>query len=138
MLWEGLEGIWGHLGGFWEAFGGIWEALGGSWVAFGGIWDPLGPPQGQGIGAVKVKSRSGGATRGPNQQDTNQPDLLIPDQQLDSIPDWQTGNWRLEETGLENSRFADCKPCLAAWWPLASRGRRISVRDFQANAFLTV
>ncbi len=40
MLWEGLEGIWGHLGGFWEAFGGIWEALGGSWVAFGDIWDP--------------------------------------------------------------------------------------------------
>ena len=35
MLWEGLEGIWGHLGGFREAFGGIWEALGGSWAALG-------------------------------------------------------------------------------------------------------
>ena len=104
MLWEGLEGIWGHLGGFWEAFGGIWEALGGSWVAFGDIWDPLGHPWGR-------VTEEGRANR-PNQQDTNQPDLLIPDQQLDSIPDWQTGNWRLEETGLENSRFADCKSCL--------------------------
>ncbi len=76
MLWEGLEGIWGHLGGFWEAFGGIWEALGGSWVAFGGIWDPLGPPQGLSTGVEKVKGLSRGATRGPNQQDQQSPDLL--------------------------------------------------------------
>ena len=54
MLWEGLEGIWGHLGGFWEAFGGILEALGGSWVAFGDIWDPLGPPQGARTGEGRL------------------------------------------------------------------------------------
>ncbi len=76
MLWEGLEGIWGHLGGFREAFGGIWEALGGSWVAFGDIWDPLGPPQGLITEGRVVKPLSGEATRGPNQQDSNQPDLL--------------------------------------------------------------
>ena len=80
MLWEGLEGIWGHLGGFWEAFGSILEALGGSWVAFGGIWDPLGHPWGRARGWVVVKGLSGEAIRGPNQQDTNQPGLLIPDQ----------------------------------------------------------
>ncbi len=60
MLWEGLEGIWGHLGGFWEAFGGIWEALGGSWVAFGDIWDPMGPPQRLGIGVEVLKVSPGG------------------------------------------------------------------------------
>ena len=112
MLWEGLEGIWGHLGGFWEAFGGTLEALGGSWVALGGIWDPLGHPWGRARGWVMVKPLSGRATRGPNQQDSNQPDLLIPDQQLDSIPDRQTDNWRLEDTGLENSRLADCNALL--------------------------
>ncbi len=97
MLWEGLEGIWEHLGGFWEAFGGILEALGGSSVAFGGIWDPLCHPWGREPGRLEVKPCTGGATRGPNQQDTNQPGLLIPDQQLDSIPDCQTGNWRLDK-----------------------------------------
>ncbi len=51
MLWEGVEGIWRHLGGLREAFGGFWEPLGGSWVAFGDIWDPLGA----GTGSVKVK-----------------------------------------------------------------------------------
>ena len=80
MLWEGLEGIWEHLGGFWEAFGGILEALGGSWVAFGGIWDPLGHPWGRAPGWFRVSNLSGGATGGPNQQDTNLPGLLIPDQ----------------------------------------------------------
>ena len=45
MLWEGLEGIWGHLGGFREAFRGIWETLGGSWVAFRDIWVPEEHPQ---------------------------------------------------------------------------------------------
>ena len=76
MLWEGLEGIWGHLGGFREAFGGILEALGGSWVAFGDIWAPLGPPQGASIEEEVVKSTFVGPTRGPNPQDSNQPGLL--------------------------------------------------------------
>ena len=76
MKFDALGGSGRHLGGFWEAFGGIWEALGGSWVAFGGIWDALGPPWGPAIEEVMQKCLSRGATRGPNQQDSNQPDLL--------------------------------------------------------------
>ena len=79
MLWEGLEGIWRHPGGFREALGGIREALGGSWVAFGGSgtpWDPPWDHPREMTGEVKVKCLSGGATRGPSQQDQQSPDLL--------------------------------------------------------------
>ena len=106
MLWEGLEGIWGHLGGFREAFGGILETLGGSWVAFGDIWGPLEPPQGQITGAGKVKRCSGVPTRGPNQQDTNQPDLLIPEQQLDRLPNT---SWLRLDTGSRAGEQQICR-----------------------------
>ena len=57
---------------------------------------------------------------------------LIPKQPLDRIPDWQTGNCRLDnrkqqKPGLQHSNW---KPCFAAWWPLTSRGRRIFITIF--------
>ena len=106
MLWESLEGIWRHLAGFWEAFGCILEALGGSWVAFGGIWDPLGHPWGRAPGWLMVKRCFGGAIRGPNQQDTNQPDLLIPDQQLDRLPNT---SWLRLDTGNRTGEQQICR-----------------------------
>ena len=124
-----------HLGASGRLQGGILEALVGSWVVVGGIWDPLGHPWGRAPGWWVVKGLSGEAIRGPNQQDTNQPGLLIPDQQLDSTPDWQTGNWRLEKTGLENIKLQTGQRFFAAWWPLTSRGRRIV---FDAGSKITL
>ncbi len=112
MKFDALEESGRHLGASWRLMGGICRHTGGIGTLLGGIWRHLGSlvaPKLRAPGWWKVKPWSGEAIRGPNQQDTNQPDLLIPDQQLDSTPDWQTGNWRLETETLENSRFADCK-----------------------------
>jgi len=90
MLCEGLEGIWGHLGGFRDAFGVIREVLGGSWVAFGDIWDPLGPPQGLRI--EEGRPIQGGYTR-PKSTRTA----------VTRFADWHTltSNWTGYQTGRQ-------------------------------------
>ena len=83
-----------HFECFWAAWGSFWwfgRVLGTGWNLDGfwdAPWDPLGSSWAQCMRGWVVKPWSGEATRGANQQDSNQPDLLIPDQQLDSIPDW--------------------------------------------------